>query len=103
MIAEYLHRHRDEKPLVIFDTLGKVKPPKRSGEESFQVDYSHGSKLKILADSAPGSTILIIHHTAKPMPPISLTWCPVRKVWPRRWISFWHLIANVTTTRRFCL
>jgi 5S rRNA maturation endonuclease (ribonuclease M5) len=65
VIREYLDRHGDDRPLIILDTLGKVKPPKRSGEESFQVDYSLGSQFKELADSVPGATILIIHHTRK--------------------------------------
>lgn len=65
VIAEYQHRYCDQKPLIIIDTLGKVKPPKRSGEEQYGADYNIGSKFKELADSVPGSTILIIHHTRK--------------------------------------
>ncbi|WP_245925997.1 AAA family ATPase [Nocardia nova] len=65
MIAEYLVRHQGSKPLVILDTLGKVKPPKRSGEDSYSADYAFGSKLKALADSVPGSTLLAVHHTRK--------------------------------------
>jgi 5S rRNA maturation endonuclease (ribonuclease M5) len=65
VIAEFLNRHRDDKPLVILDTLGKVKRPKRSGEESYQLDYATGTEFKNLADSVPGSTILVIHHTRK--------------------------------------
>jgi hypothetical protein len=65
VIAEYLDLHRDRKPFIILDTLGKVKPPRRSGDEAYQADYALGSQFKSLADSAPGSTILIIHHTRK--------------------------------------
>jgi 5S rRNA maturation endonuclease (ribonuclease M5) len=65
VIAEHLARHRDQKPLIILDTLGKVKQARRSNEEAFQADYALGAKFKDLADSVPGSTILIIHHTRK--------------------------------------
>jgi hypothetical protein len=65
VIAEYLDRYRDRKPLVILDTLGKVKRARQSGSEPYQVDYALGTQFKNLADSAPGSTILIIHHTRK--------------------------------------
>lgn len=65
IIAEFLARHRDAKPLVILDTLGKVKPPRKLGEESYLADYAVGSKLKKLADVVPGSTLLVVHHTRK--------------------------------------
>jgi hypothetical protein len=63
VIAEYFSRH--ERPLIILDTLGKVKQAKRSGEESYTVDYELGGKFKALADSRPGCAIIIIHHTRK--------------------------------------
>ena len=65
VITEYLRRHGAAKPLVILDTLGKVKRPKRPGEESYQVDYAMGDQLKALADTAPGCCILVVHHTRK--------------------------------------
>lgn len=65
MIEAFLQRNADAKPLVILDTLGKVKPPKRSGEDSYQVDYAIGSRLKGLADAVPGSALLVVHHSRK--------------------------------------
>jgi RecA-family ATPase len=65
VMAEYLQRYRQQRPLVILDTLGKIKPPLRSGQESFQADYEFGTMLKNLADDATGSTILVVHHTRK--------------------------------------
>jgi hypothetical protein len=62
---EFMQRHRDEKPVVIIDTLGKIKRQKRPGEESYLVDYEIGTKLKKLAAIAPGSTVLVVHHTRK--------------------------------------
>ncbi|MFI2559990.1 AAA family ATPase [Nocardia farcinica] len=65
MIAEFLHLHHADKPLVILDTLGKVKPPKQSGQESYSADYAFGSQLKTLVDSTPGACLLAVHHTRK--------------------------------------
>jgi 5S rRNA maturation endonuclease (ribonuclease M5) len=65
MIGEYLSRHAGRKPLIIVDTLGKIKPAKRPGEDAYLVDYQIGSTLKTLADTVPGSTVLLVHHTRK--------------------------------------
>ena len=65
VIAEFLDRHAEHKPLVILDTLGKVKRHKRAGEDSYLVDYEVGSTLKKLTDAVPGSTLLVVHHTRK--------------------------------------
>lgn len=65
MITEFLSKHAAEKPLIILDTFGKVKPPKRAGEESYIVDYTIGTKLKDAIDAVPGSTLLVVHHTRK--------------------------------------
>jgi hypothetical protein len=65
IIAEYLETHTGQKPLVIVDTLGKIKPPKRPGEDAYLIDYQIGARLKALADSAPGSTLILVHHTRK--------------------------------------
>jgi len=65
MIEEFLGLHPGAKPLVILDTLGKVKPPKAAGQESYAADYQIGSKLKAAIDSAPGSSLIAVHHTRK--------------------------------------
>jgi hypothetical protein len=64
-IAEFMARHHDEYPLVILDTFGKVKRQKRPGEEAYLVDYEMGTKLKDLADAAPGSSLVVVHHARK--------------------------------------
>lgn len=61
----WLDQHRDEAPLVIVDTLGKVLPPKAAGESDYQRDYRIAGKLKELSDDVPGSTVLAVHHTRK--------------------------------------
>jgi hypothetical protein len=65
MIAEFLVTHADESPLIILDTLGRVKPPKPPGADSYQVDYQIGAQLKACIDSAPGASLLVVHHTRK--------------------------------------
>lgn len=65
IIAEYLVLHSGERPLIILDTLGKVKPPKRPGDDPYQADYAIGSRLKELIDSERGATLLCVHHTRK--------------------------------------
>jgi hypothetical protein len=64
MITEFLAR-QGSPALVILDTLGKVKPPKASYEDSYQADYRIGSRLKEAVDTSPGSTLVTVHHTRK--------------------------------------
>src|SRR5271163_693306 len=63
MITEFLQRHGDDKPLVIVDTLGKVKPPRPAGADPYQWDYAIGGRLKDTIDTIPGATLLVVHHT----------------------------------------
>ncbi|WP_082990653.1 AAA family ATPase [Mycobacterium sp. 1482292.6] len=65
MITEFIERHRDQKPLIILDTLGKVKPPRRPGDDGYQQDYAIGNALKAAVDAVPGVTLLVVHHTRK--------------------------------------
>lgn len=52
-------------PLVIVDTLGKVRPGKRPGEGVYEYDYRIGGRMKHLADSWPGSALTAVHHDRK--------------------------------------
>ncbi|MDO3647676.1 AAA family ATPase [Nocardia mangyaensis] len=65
MIDEFIGIHTGAKPLVILDTLGKVKPPKSAGQESYSADYAIGSRLKSVIDSEPGASLVAVHHTRK--------------------------------------
>jgi RecA-family ATPase len=66
MVTEFLAVNADVRPLVVLDTLGKVKPARRPGDDPYQQDYALGSRLKQAADeTAPGSTLLVVHHTRK--------------------------------------
>jgi hypothetical protein len=65
IVDEFLRRHQHDAPLVIVDTLGKVKPPKASWEDSYQADYRFGGALKARIDTVPGGCLLLVHHTRK--------------------------------------
>lgn len=65
IVDEFLRRHHHNAPLVIVDTLGKVKPPKASWEDSYQADYRFSGALKTRVDAVPGGCLLLVHHTRK--------------------------------------
>jgi ribosomal protein L37E len=65
MMLEFLERHANEKPLLIVDTFGRVKPPKPPGADSYQVDYEIGARLKSCVDTTPGASLLVVHHSRK--------------------------------------
>jgi hypothetical protein len=65
MMTEFLQRYADQKPLLILDTLGKVKPSKPPGADSYQVDYEIGARLKACVDSVPGASLVVVHHSRK--------------------------------------
>ncbi|WP_062208703.1 AAA family ATPase [Demequina oxidasica] len=64
-IAAWLEVYGTENPLVVLDTLGKVMPPALPGEGAYNRDYRIGSQLKELADNAPGTCLIVVHHTNK--------------------------------------
>lgn len=64
-IEAWLSRHRDQAPLVILDTLGKVMPPAQPGESAYQRDYRIAGRLKRIADDHPGCGVLVLHHDRK--------------------------------------
>lgn len=51
--------------IVALDTLGKILPPAKQGQGAYERDYAVGSELKAIADTHPGSTLLVVHHTRK--------------------------------------
>lgn len=65
IVDEFLRRNRNDAPLVIIDTFGKVKPPKASYEDSYQADYRIGGALKRRIDDVPGGCLVLVHHTRK--------------------------------------
>ena len=65
VVRAFIAKHADAAPLVILDTLGKVMPPANQGESSYERDYRVAGVLKAAADSAPGSAVVVVHHTRK--------------------------------------
>ncbi len=65
LLRAWLDQHRDRRPMVILDTLGKVMPNAIPGEGAYQRDYRIGGTLKGVIDAHPGSTLLVVHHVRK--------------------------------------
>lgn len=65
IIDAFLDQYPEQQPLVIIDTLGKVKPPRHPGGDAYQDDYDFGGRLKETIDRVPGATLLVVHHTRK--------------------------------------
>lgn len=64
-VAEFMDMHAGMNPVVIIDTFGKIDAPARTNETQYARDYRVIGSLKALADSNPGSSIIIVHHTRK--------------------------------------
>ncbi len=65
LIDEFLRRHRQAAPLVVVDTLGKMKPPRTANEDPYQSDYRFGGTLKRSIDAVSGGCLWLVHHTRK--------------------------------------
>lgn len=63
LVSAWLDQHPEG--VVALDALGKVMPPALPGEGAYARDYRVGSSLKQLTDSAPGSSLLVVHHVRK--------------------------------------
>lgn len=64
IMQRFLEDHASRKPLVILDTLGKVKGAYK-GNDAYANDYGQMSALKDEVDSVPGSSLIVVHHTNK--------------------------------------
>lgn len=63
-IAAFLERHAGQRPMVVLDTLGKVRGV-YTGNDAYQKDYGQMSALKDLVDAWPGTSLIVVHHTKK--------------------------------------
>jgi RecA-family ATPase len=52
-----------KNPLIIIDTLARIRPERKRGADIYREDYQFGSRLKAIADL--GATVLGVHHTRK--------------------------------------
>jgi RecA-family ATPase len=55
--------HEGKNPVIIIDTLARIRPPRGPRADSYREDYQFGSSLKAIADL--GATVLGVHHTRK--------------------------------------
>jgi hypothetical protein len=62
-VTEWLTNHPQAR-LVVIDTLGRVRPSKKRGADSYQEDYQTTSRLQRLALDHH-IAILLVHHTKK--------------------------------------
>ncbi|WP_083212130.1 AAA family ATPase [Mycobacterium intracellulare] len=60
---EFVEHHGGAAPLVILDTIGKVKPSRPRSTDAYSWDYNFTSGLKEIATQ--GATLLGIHHDRK--------------------------------------
>jgi RecA-family ATPase len=60
---QFVTDHRGSNPLIIIDTLARIRPPRQRGGDIYREDYQFASSLKDIADL--GATVLGVHHTRK--------------------------------------
>lgn len=61
-LDSFLRKYR--KPLIILDTLGKVRDV-YSGNDAYQKDYAQLGVMKEMIDRYPGASMIVVHHTRK--------------------------------------
>jgi RecA-family ATPase len=59
--GEWVAANRDRKPMVIVDTLEKIRESR--GNNQYADDYNAGTSLQSLL--APGGSVIAVHHTRK--------------------------------------
>jgi AAA domain len=64
-IAAFLDIYGSQAPLIIVDTLVKIRPQRKSGEDPYQFDYMFAARLKAPLDEYPGAGLLAVHHARK--------------------------------------
>ncbi|KAB1947659.1 AAA family ATPase [Brevibacterium linens] len=64
IMREFMSSHAGQRPLVIIDTLGKVKPAKGGSQDSYDHDYKTLAAIKGVADEFGGAA-LVVHHNRK--------------------------------------
>lgn len=65
ILREWLNRYRDQAPLVILDTLGKVMPAQSSAGSQYRHEYRLTSALKECVDEHDNASLIAVHHTRK--------------------------------------
>jgi len=63
MAKKFVTDNAGKNPVIVIDTLARVRPARRRGADIYREDYEFGSSLKAIADL--GATVLGVHHTRK--------------------------------------
>ena len=65
LIAAFLDCYGSDAPMVIVDTLVKVRPTRHAGDDPYQSCYQFASGLKEQLDRHPGAGLWAVHHSRK--------------------------------------
>lgn len=60
---QFVTDHSGTNPVIIIDTLARIRPARKRGADMYREDYDFGSSLKAISDQ--GATVLGVHHTRK--------------------------------------
>lgn len=64
-LMEWLDRHQRDQPLVIVDTLAKLRPATSRSDNAYDADYRFVGRLKDIIDAVTGGAMVLVHHTNK--------------------------------------
>ena len=64
LMREFMSLYERQEPLVILDTLGKIKPDKKPSAGAYEHDYRVSAALKEVADDFDGA-VVVVHHNRK--------------------------------------
>jgi hypothetical protein len=65
IIAAFLDVYGADRPLIIVDTLAKIRPQRGPGADPYQWDYAFTAGLKAHLDGYPGAGLWAVHHSRK--------------------------------------
>jgi hypothetical protein len=65
IIAAFMQLYGADHPLVIVDTMVKIRPARRPGDDPYQFDYTFASGLKAQLHGRPGAGLWAVHHSRK--------------------------------------
>ncbi|NLE82522.1 MAG: AAA family ATPase [Rhodococcus sp.] len=64
-MIDCLQEHKTQKPVVIVDTLAKIRPASSSSQSAYEADYRFVSGLKDIVDNITSASMILVHHTNK--------------------------------------
>jgi hypothetical protein len=102
MMAEFLLSHADEAPLLILDTLGRVKPPKAPGAEAYQAATLSEPNSRHASTASAARHCWWFITRASRSPRTSWTTSVVRLALPDQRTSCFGSVGSAIATRRYC-